>query len=340
MGNRFIIFLAAALVGLIFFIIVSLNIGGQNTPAEEFFVIKRGDNVLQIASNLERQGYIKSRFGFIWEALISGNFKKMKAGRYQIEKGQPYQELIIKFTKAQSAPVSISIAPGKTSQDIALLFESAHLFRKDEFLNLILDTSKEKGGGFNDYLLKEFPFLSDRPEGLGLEGYLFPDTYLINSSASAQETVEQILSNFSIKMNQDLLSQAKKQKRAIFQVITMASLLEKEVNNYQDKQIVAGILWKRADNNLPLEVDSTLLYFSTSLHPDLMEKNVDSPYNTYKYAGLPLGPICNPGLESIRAALYPQETDYWFYSSAPNGETIFAKTLGQHLINKARYLTQ
>ena len=96
---------------------------------------------------------------------------------------------------------------------------------------------------------------------------------------------------------------------------------------------------KRVSYNLPLEVDSTLLYFQTSAHPSAIDKDVNSPYNTYKHAGLPIGPICNPGQESIMAAIYPKNSDYWFYLSAPDGETIFAQTLGQHLINKAKYLT-
>lgn len=294
-------------------LIIFLDIFRGSPQVEGFFVIGRGDNVLQIASNLKSQGYIASRLVFIWEAVGSGNFRKMKAGRYEISKGSTSQDLIEKFTKFQSVPVNILIAPGKTTNDIARILAQGRLVKKDEFLNLVL---RDK-----------------------LEGYLFPDNYLIDPAATSQDIVKQILDNFDKKLTEDLKREIAKQKRTVPEIITMASILEKEVKTYYDKQMVVGILWKRLANNLPLQVDSTLLYFLTSPHPSLIDKSVESPYNTYKYAGLPLGPICNPGIESIRAAVYPVNSDYWFYLSAPGGETIFAETLGQHLINKAKYLT-
>ena len=311
----------------------------NNPQAEGFFVIERGDNVLQIASNLKSQGYIGGRLIFIWDAVSSGNLKKMKAGRYQIEKGSTTKDLIEKFIKFQSVSVNILIAPGKTTNDIARILGQARLVKKDEFLDLLLNDGKNSQADFYSSLTKEYSFLSDKPENAGLEGYLFPDSYLIDPVAGQQDIIEQILDNFDKKLTEDLRKEIKKQQRTVFAILTMASILEKEVKAYNDKQMVAGILWKRAQNNLPLEVDSTLLYFLTSAHPSLIDKNVESPYNTYKYAGLPLGPICNPGIESIRAATYFEDSDYWFYLSAPSGETIFAKTLGQHLINKAKYLT-
>jgi UPF0755 protein len=215
----------------------------------------------------------------------------------------------------------------------------SRLANKAEFLSLVLNNSSGAQDDFYSSLAQKYSFFSDKPKDAGLEGYLFPDSYLIDSAAANQDIVKQILDNFDKKLTEDLRKEIKKQNRTIFDVLTMASILEKEVKTYDDKQIVAGILWKRADNNLPLEVDSTLLYFLASLHPSLIDKDVDSPYNTYKHAGLPVGPISNPGKESIMAAIYPENSDYWFYLSAPSGETIFAKTLGQHVINKAKYLT-
>ena len=294
--------------------LVSIDIFRSNLQAEGFFVIARGDNILQIASNLKSQGYIGSRLIFIGNAVRSENFRKMKAGRYEIKKGASHAALIEKFTKFQSVLVNILIAPGKTTNDVARILAQSRLVKRDEFLSLVLSRN--------------------------LEGYLFPDTYAIDPAATSQDIIQQILDNFNQKLTDDLRQAIIKQSRAVAEIITMASILEKEVKTYPDKQMVAGILWKRDANNLPLQVDSSLLYFLTSPHPDLIDKTVESAYNTYKYAGLPIGPICNPGLESIKAAIYPVTSDYWFYLSAPSGETIFAQTLGQHLINKAKYLTQ
>jgi len=104
--------------------------------------------------------------------------------------------------------------------------------------------------------------------------------------------------------------------------------------------LVAGILWKRLENKMPLQVDATITYITgkKTTKISIEETQIDHPYNTYKYLGLPPGPICNPGLESILAALYPKKSDYWYYLSAPDGKTIFSKTLQEHNIAKAKYL--
>ena len=328
-----------AFVLLIAVLVVLFDVLGKNPKNEGFFVIARGDNVLQIARSLQSQGFISSRIAFIFDAAASGNLRKMKAGRYQIKKDYTDKDLIEKFTKFQSFPISVSIVPGKTTSDIAKILGSAYLAKKGEFLSLVLNDDKNSHADFYNSISEKYSFLSDKPRDAGLEGYLYPDNYLIDPAATGEDIAEQILGNFGNKLTGDLREEMKKQDRTIFETLTLASILEKEVKTSDDKQIVAGILWKRADNHLPLEVDSTLLYFLTSDHPNSIDKNIDSPYNTYMRAGLPIGPICNPGEESIMAAVYPKNSDYWFYLSAPDGKTVFAKTLGQHLINKAKYLT-
>ena len=129
----------------------------------------------------------------------------------------------------------------------------------------------------------------------------------------------------------------KNQGKTVPDIVTMASILEKEVKTMNDKKIVAGILWKRLEAGMPLQVDSSLLYYKAS-GSGTFDKEIDSPYNTYKYSGLPAGPICNPGIESIEAAISPQESKYWYYLSAKDGTTIFSKTYDEHLANKAKYL--
>ena len=129
------------------------------------------------------------------------------------------------------------------------------------------------------------------------------------------------------------------QEKTIFEIITMASLLEKEVKAFEDKKLVSGILWKRLENKMPLQVDATITYITgkKSSKVSLDETKIDSPYNTYKYKGLPPGPISNPGLESIVAAIYPKKLDYLYYLSTPEGETIFSKTFEEHKRAKEQY---
>jgi UPF0755 protein len=137
----------------------------------------------------------------------------------------------------------------------------------------------------------------------------------------------------------DLIAAISKQGKDLEEIVIMASMLEKEVINYEDKQIVAGILWKRLRAGMPLQVDATVAYAagkSGSITSD--DKKTDSLYNTYLYRGLPAGPICNPGLESIKAAIYSVSSQYWYYLSAPDGRTIFSMTLDEHNIARAKYL--
>jgi len=151
-----------------------------------------------------------------------------------------------------------------------------------------------------------------------LEGYLFPDTYHVANNASADNIIAMMRANFEQKFDSALRQETLRQGKTIAQIVAMASLLEKEVKTLEDKKIVAGILWKRLSIGMALQVDA-------------------EP-NTYKERGLPARPIANPGLESIQAALYPQDNPYWYYLSTPEGKTIFSKTLEEHNVAKAKYL--
>ena len=187
---------------------------------------------------------------------------------------------------------------------------------------------------------QEFDFLKDKPIYFGLEGYLFPDTYEIAKGESIDNIVRRMLSNFDSKFKQEMRDEVQGQGRAISEIITMASLIEKEVKTLEDKKIVSGILWKRLGVSMPLQVDATIVYLTgkKTTKVSIEETQIDSPYNTYRNKGLPLGPIANPGLDSILASIYPEENEYWYYLSTPDGKTIFSKTLKEHNSAKARYL--
>jgi UPF0755 protein len=146
-----------------------------------------------------------------------------------------------------------------------------------------------------------------------------------------------MLKNFDQKLTPALMAEIKAQKKSIFSIVTMASLLEKEVKTQEDKKIVSGILWKRIAIGMPLQLDATINYITNKGDASVTIKDtkINSPYNTYKYYGLPKGPISNPGLDSISAAIYPTKTNYLYYLT--DGKTIFSETLEQH-IEAAKYL--
>lgn len=270
---------------------------------EKLFLIEKGQNLFQIAKNLEKEGLIKNRFFFDFYVIIKSAQNKLQAGEYYLNPSMDIAEIAKKIISGDVAKIVVTIPEGFTVKQI------------EERLGLKLP-------------------------GENLEGFLFPDTYQFPLRVTGEEVVKKMKDNFEKKLTKELREEIKRQGKTIFEIVTMASLLEKEVKTKEDKELVSGILWKRLKNKIPLQVDATIIYITgkKTTKISIEETKIDSPYNTYKYLGLPKGPICNPGLESILAAIYPKDSDYWYYLSTPEGKTIFSKTLEEHNLAKVRYL--
>jgi len=267
---------------------------------EKLFSVERGQNVFQIGRNLEKEGLIKSRLFFNFYVLITGNVKKLRAGDYYFSSSMSASEIAKKIITGDIATITVTIPEGWTVQQI------------------------EEHFGF------KLPG--------AMEGFLFPDTYRFSVKVSGEEVVKAMKENFDKKITPELRKEIARQGKTIFEIVTMASMVEKEVRAKEDKELVAGILWKRLANEIPLQIDATITYLTGKSNVSIQDTQVDSPYNTYKYLGLPIAPISNPGLESILASVYPKSSEYWYYLSTPQGETIFSKSLQEHNLAKARYL--
>lgn len=287
-----------------------------NSNKQVLFKIENGQGGKQIAQNLKKQGLIKDDFLFQLYAFLRGDSKKLQAGTYLLSPAMSVAKIFKKIVSGDALKEKITVIEGWNLKDIAWYFENKGMFQAEELLEL--SQSFENG----------------------LEGYLFPDTYLVDKDATLEEIVQIMLHNFGNKLSPELRQEIETQNKTIFEIITMASLLEKEVKDYKDRQVVSGILWKRLQAGMPLQVDATITYITGRKTTKIskQEIEIDSPYNTYKYQGLPQGPICNPGLDSIKAAVYPEESDYWYYLSTPQGQTIFSQTLEEHNIAKVKYL--
>jgi len=304
------------------------------TPGFEetkIFSAKKGEGIKEISINLEKQGFIKYGFFFRFYVLTRGVADKLQAGDYLLSPSMATPEITKKLVSGDIVREKITIIEGWNLRDIAFYLREQELVTTIEFFKIV---SLPKD------FSKEFDFLKDKPKDLSLEGYLFPDTYETQEGEIAEEIVRKILKNFDQKLNPELREEIKKQDKTIFEIITMASLIEKEVKTLEDKKLVSGVLWKRLENGMPLQVDATISYITGKKNAKILiaDTQIDSPYNTYKYRGLPLGPISNPGLDSIVAALYPQESSYWYYLSTPEGQTIFSRTLDEHNQARAKYL--
>ena len=314
------------------------------SQTERSFLIEKGDGVKEISSNLEREDLIRSGFLFKMYVLLERKEKNLKAGEYLLSPSMTIPQIAEKFILGDVVKEEVTIIEGWSLRDIGWYFENKGMFQAEELfevagfplIDYLESTDLPKPKDFS----KEYDFLKDKPEILGLEGYLFPDTYQINKGITIEEIVRMMLDNFDRKLNSDLRKEIADQEKTIFEIITIASLLEKEVRTLEDKKIVAGVLWKRLEKGIPLQVDATVAYITGKKTTKISKEEtlIDSPYNTYKYKGLPLGPICNPGFESILASVYYKDSEYFYYLSTSGGETIFSRTLEEHNIAKAKYL--
>ena len=342
--TKVIIYFSLIFLGLAFHIWREINLSNTASLEDDLFIVENGWNLFDTSEALEKNGFIKDKELFNIYVLFSGNQKGLQAGTYNLNSSMSIVSIAQKIITGKTIKQKITIPEGWNLRDIGWYLESKGMFQAEELFELVgfpaIDCSEGSDLPEPKDFSSDYDFLTTKPQNLSLEGYLFPDTYEIEKDSSLEVIVKKMLLNFNIKLTQDLRGEIEKQRKTIFDIIVMASLLEKEVRGVEDKKIVSGILWKRLENYFPLQVDATIAYITSkkTTQISITETKTESPYNTYKYLGLPVGPICNPGIESIKAAIYPESNEYWYYLSTPEGETIFSKTLLEHNIAKAKYL--
>lgn len=216
-----------------------------------------------------------------------------------------------------------------------------------ELLKKGLSTEKDFNAAVKKDYSADFSFLADKPAGLDLEGYLYPDTYRVYASSTAEEVIVRMLENFDKKLDAQMRADIVAQGKTIHEILTMASLIEKEAPiSYQggdldDARIVSGLFWNRIKSGQALQSCATLAYILGVNKEQYSEADtkIESPYNTYQNPGLPPGPIANPGILAIKAAIYPIKTNYnYFLTPSGSKDLIFSITYEEHLRNKNRYL--
>ncbi len=310
-GFVFIILIASAL----FFLWAEIYLPVNRFSAQpQVFEVAMGQGAKEISDNLQGKGLIRNGFLFRAYVFFEGKAGELQAGDYELSMAMAIPEIAEKIASGNRIKKMITVIEGWDIADVE------DCLRKQGFSNSekILEIDKQKK----------------------IEGYLFPDTYEIFLEEGVAGAVSKMMANFEEKITPEMRKEIDSQGKSLSDIITMASLIEKEVKSITDKKIVSGVLWKRIEIGMPLQVDCAIIYATGGnakrvLYDDL---EVDSLYNTYKNKGLPPGPICNPGIDSIMAAIYPQKTSYLYYLSTPAGNTIFSATLTQHNVAKARYL--
>ncbi len=317
----------------LFTFIIPFALDITNSPISEkneeiLIVIENNTSTFKIGKLLEDSDIIRNRFAFLFKVKL-GKYGNLNSGTYSLNKNMSIEEIILKLSepRAEIKTVTVTFPEGYTVEQMALLLEQKKLTTAKAFINALSD----------EY---EFDFIKEIPEGNyvhSLQGFLFPSTYDFFENSSAHDIIYKMLSQFETVY----LANAKDYNN-IFDVMTKASMIEKEAKLDKERPTIAGVIENRIAKNMPFQIDATVLYAATN---GLYNKSdsgyiadkiasLESPYNTYKYPGLPAGPICNPGLTSIQAALNPQVHSYLYYhtdTTKNDGSHIFTENYNQHI---------
>ncbi len=306
-------------------------------PAQEMFVeIAPGTGSAGIAAELERAGVIRSRYAF--EALrlaleMRGHGGTLKAGEYRFDHAASLTEVYARLRRGDVFTVTVVVPEGFNIFDVAGAVAGAGLLKdtgdaKAEFLQAEMQHVE---------LVKQWS-----PQAKSVEGFLFPDTYRFGRHATAVQILTAMTKRFGVEAARLGLDSRGDVTTPMERVVTMASLVEKEVHLDAERPVVASVFENRLAAGMPLQTDPAVIYASLLrgtwtgvIHQS--ELHSDSAYNTYAHTGLPPGPICNPGLAALKAAMHPATTDYLYFVADANGATRFAKDLAGHNANVAEY---
>lgn len=326
----FFLFLLCAAVTLWSFQIFSQQYSPVDPDDTRFFdvVIPEKSSARQVAAILKKHDLINSEAAFLAYCRKKGIDDQLKAGHYRFSRSQSLGEIAENIAEGRVVKLSFTVPEGYTVEQIGQLMIDKGICTEKEWEEAI-------SAGY------DFDFLDQVPSGQEnrLEGFLFPDTYVISEDASARQVINLMLANFAEVWNKNFAQQAKKQGYDVYEVIIKASMIEREAMVEEERKTIAGVIENRLEKGMPLQIDATVLYSlhehkNTVTYEDL---EVDSPYNTYKYAGLPPGPIACPGKASIEAALNPENHHYYYYVSKGDGSHYFSRTYAEHLQAMRKY---
>ncbi|MBT4153306.1 MAG: endolytic transglycosylase MltG [Candidatus Magasanikbacteria bacterium] len=306
------------------------------------FTIENGQGVREIGSSLFDSGVIRSELVFRRYVSKKGIDKQIQAGTYTVEPPVTLARVVAAMNQPTFEEFSFTVIPGWSMADVANRFEKDDIASAKQIAALVGEAATEGGAGKPSLKLPSLKILQDKPKNISLEGYIRPDTFRFFADASAEDILIKLLTERDKEFTDKMYKDIKLAGRSVHEVMTIASVVEREVRGAKDKAIVADIFWKRVDNGWGLQADSTVHFLTGgtgSVFTSAADRNIDSPWNTYKYAGLPPGPISNPSIESIMAAIYPEKNGYWYFlTTLDTGEVKYGSTLDQHNANVAKYL--
>jgi len=341
----------AGLEGFALSLLLQIRAEDINTPLSSAstpisFSIEPGESTPVIAARLQAMGLISDSQLFRRFLHYNGLDTSLEAGHYDLRANMTMKEIGLALQKARAEEAIITIPEGWRAEQIADLLTAENIMAGDQFLAVVREGT-----------VISHPLLVDRPSSRGYEGYLYPDTYRLPLESRPEDLISRMLDNLAGKLPPNALGLTANQGLTFYEALTIAAIVEREAVLSKERPLIASVYLNRLGPDSPrkfLEADPTVQYAMGYQQetdqwwktPVTLEEysEVDSPYNTYLYPGLPPGPIANPGIDAIMAVLNPAETPYFYfvcrYPGCKDGEHVFAETYEEHLENVSRYYGQ
>jgi UPF0755 protein len=278
----------------------------------------------QVAALLEQERLIKSRLAFLWLGRFQSADRKIRAGEYDLNPSMTPAEILSRLTTGQVVLYSILIPEGLTMVQVAEIFGQQGLVNAQELLRLMKDPDFIASLGINAGTL---------------EGYLYPDTYKFPRGVRPKEVITAMVEHLRQVYGPELQARAQELRMTQHEVLTLASVIEKESGLNGEREEISAVFHNRLKKRIPLQSDPTVIYGLPNFDGNIHKKDLSSPspYNTYRISGLPPGPIANPGIQSIRATLYPSNSQALYFVSKNDGTHQFSSTLAEHNLAVEKY---
>jgi len=316
-----------------------INTPISDDPTPVTFIVEAGETAAGIAARLQEQGFITDATLFRRFLQYHGLDASLEAGEYQLRRNMTMREIAEALQHSRLQEVTVTIPEGWRAEQVAELLDGENIMDGSLFLAAV------RQGQAIDH-----PLLADRPAGASLEGYLFPDTYRLPAQATPEDLLTRMLDNMQARLPIGWEGMASAQGLTFYQVLTVASIVEREAVIPEERPTIASVYLNRLNQGMYLQADPTVQY-AMGYQPETGQwwktpvtleeyQSVNSPYNTYLYPGLPPGPICSPGADSILAVLQPAQTSYLFFVARGDGSHVFAETLEEHERNIQLYQGQ
>jgi UPF0755 protein len=287
-------------------------------------MVKKGMPLRKISAMLEQEGIIRNSQVFIWMASLRGKKSGIKAGEYEFRTRMSLFQVLDALEKGQVRQYRVTIAEGYTLFQIAQLLEELKIVGKKEFL--------EKASSPAFILSLGLPLSASGKPASSVEGYLFPNTYNLMRETTSEEIIQMMVQQFNKVFNKELIHRSSQLGLSQKEVVILASIIEKETSLPEEKPLVSAVFHNRLKKKIPLQSDPTVIYGIKNFNGNLTKADLQrpTPYNTYLFSGLPPTPICNPGKDSILAAVYPSPVSYLYFVSKNDGSHFFSSHIEEH----------